>query len=227
MDIIGNGLIANAFKLSRANIPVNIVVFASGVSNSKESNPMNFKRELDLISNVSKEKKIIYFSTCSIFDSFNLHSPYVQHKLNVEDYIRNHFESYLIIRLPQLIGIGGNPPTLVNFFFDCILNNRPIKIEKKSKRNLIDIYDVVRFTFMLINNNNNFTINMANPNSITVLSILSIIEKIINKKAIYHLVDSGSFYDIDISDIRSIIDGYDLYFPDNYVNLCLKKYYEN
>ena len=46
--IVGNGLIAKSF-LKKYGKDNNIIIFASGVSNSKETNPDNFKREEDLL----------------------------------------------------------------------------------------------------------------------------------------------------------------------------------
>ena len=62
--IIGNGLIANSFLDSDLN---NIIIFASGVSNSKEENLLEFDREKKLLLRIIYEnfnKKIVYFSTC-------------------------------------------------------------------------------------------------------------------------------------------------------------------
>ena len=61
--VIGNGLLANTFR--KYEDSDSIIIFASGVSNSKEINKSEFKREFDLLKTmlVFKEtKKIIYFS---------------------------------------------------------------------------------------------------------------------------------------------------------------------
>ena len=67
--IIGNGLIAKA--LIEIDAP-EMVFFASGVSNSLETNKASFEREVELFKKTiaeNKDRKFIYFSTLSIDDS--------------------------------------------------------------------------------------------------------------------------------------------------------------
>ena len=55
--ILGNGLIAKVYK--GFNFHKNILIFASGVSNSKEFRKKEFARERDLlIENLDKKKKL-------------------------------------------------------------------------------------------------------------------------------------------------------------------------
>ena len=63
--IVGNGLIANLFKNEDRE---NVVFFASGVSNSLETEKSAFLREENLLRKTleeNPEKIFIYFSTCS------------------------------------------------------------------------------------------------------------------------------------------------------------------
>ena len=89
--VIGNGLMAKSF--SDYNNRNDIIVFASGVSNSTETRSSEFKREYNLVIDVLKrypEFKFVYFSTCSIEDKSVEERPYVRHKLKLEDYIASH-----------------------------------------------------------------------------------------------------------------------------------------
>ena len=73
--VLGNGLLANAFSAFKDD--KDVFVFASGVSNSKENNPLEFEKEFQLLKDKIRENtgvKLIYFSTCSIF---NHNSPLV------------------------------------------------------------------------------------------------------------------------------------------------------
>lgn len=66
--VIGNGMIANRFTNYKDD--KEIVIFASGVSNSKNINKENFKKEFLLLEDIIKanpDKVITYFSTCSIY----------------------------------------------------------------------------------------------------------------------------------------------------------------
>lgn len=108
--VIGNGLLAKTFETYHASNDV--LIFASGVSNSKETNPEAFKRELALlkatIQNYPKAK-LVYFSTASITDASVNTSAYVQHKIALENYIKSTTTNYLILRVSNVVGVNGNP----------------------------------------------------------------------------------------------------------------------
>ncbi len=70
--IIGNGMMARSFESYRGNSE--ILIFASGVSNSKDVDEDNFNREVLLLKDVinnNPEKAMVYFSTCSMYDHYN------------------------------------------------------------------------------------------------------------------------------------------------------------
>ena len=67
--VIGNGLVARRFELY--NSEDNLLVFASGVSNSKTKNPEVYSREMKLLKDSFQKynsKSLIYFRTCSIYN---------------------------------------------------------------------------------------------------------------------------------------------------------------
>ena len=98
--VIGNGLIASAFKKSYQNDD-RYVIFASGVSNSNETNVNSFIREELLIRETltkNKDKHFIYFTSFIYFKKYGLH------KIYMEDIIRGSGVDYTIFKLPQVIG---------------------------------------------------------------------------------------------------------------------------
>ena len=97
--IVGNGLIANLFKNDDIE---NVVFFASGVSNSLETEKSAFLREENLLRKhltENPEKIFIYFSTCSIYDSSKNGSLYVNHKLKMERLVEELAKKYVILSL--------------------------------------------------------------------------------------------------------------------------------
>lgn len=104
--IIGHGDIATALHDRE-----DVIFFASGVSNSKETNPGPYQRELSLLMKQDKAKHIVYFSSLCIY---YLKTEYARHKRIMENTIRNHWNSYTIIRLGN-IDWGNNPNTLINY----------------------------------------------------------------------------------------------------------------
>ncbi|MEJ2497376.1 MAG: NAD(P)-dependent oxidoreductase, partial [Sulfurovaceae bacterium] len=83
--IIGNGMLAHEFSDYKDDN--DIIIFASGVSNSGETRESEFEREKELltktIDNISSEK-IIYFSTCAMYDKYFVNNRYTKHKLHME-----------------------------------------------------------------------------------------------------------------------------------------------
>src|ERR1035437_5731064 len=143
--IIGNGLIANAFKNN--NWGNKIVLFASGVSDSKTNDYEGCLREFNLlkatISKNTDNKKLIYFSTYSIDDPQQKTSVYVKHKLEMENYILCNTSNYLIIRTSNIVGPSANKNTIFNFLYQKMYNSESFDLWTGAVRNFIDIDDFV------------------------------------------------------------------------------------
>lgn len=220
--IVGNGLIASRFKEFDAE---NIIFFASGVSNSSETNESEFERERTLLVNTlnnHKEKKIVYFSTCSIYDSSKYNSPYVLHKLHMEDIIQINASQYLILRVSNAVGRGGNPNLLMNYIYAKILNQNELIIHKYATRNLIDVDDLVKLTYHLLEKNNQIY-NIAFHDNFEISQVVDFFEKELNIKAYKRIIDFGENYSIDINPIK-------FYFKDiskdDYLKGLILKYYK-
>lgn len=104
--IIGHGDIASVLTDQE-----HITFFASGVSNSKETNPEPYQRELKLLMSQPRDKHLVYFSSLCVYYGKN---EYARHKRIMENTIRNHFQGYTIVRLGN-IEWGKNPHTLINY----------------------------------------------------------------------------------------------------------------
>ena len=226
--IIGNGLIASLFTDCDQE---NIIFFASGVSNSMETKKEEFLREENLIRKTIAEnpnKVFIYFSTCSIYDSSKTESQYVLHKLKMEQIITQLCCQYLILRLSNAVGNGGNPNLLINYLVHSVKNSETINVHTKATRNLIDTEDIKNIVIQLIKNKNfNKIINIAYPENYTIIEILEILENFFQIKPKLNLVKSGSGYLIDIPDIQGYFNQYALTNKETYLYKILEKYYSN
>lgn len=226
--IIGNGLIASLFT---ENDQENIIFFASGVSNSLETKKEEFLREENLIKKTITEnpnKIFIYFSTCSIYDSSKAESQYVLHKLKMEQIIIQLCPQYLILRLSNAVGNGGNPNLLMNYLVRSVKNNEIINVHTKATRNLIDVEDIKNITNQLIDKQYfNKIINIAYPENYTIIEILEIMEKFYQTKLYLNLVKSGSGYGIDTHDVESYFIQHALTNKETYLHKILEKYYSN
>lgn len=134
--IIGNGDIASVL-----NDRDGAIFFAAGVSNSSELRESEYERELSLLKQQDKTKCIFYFSSIliDVSDSF-----YFTHKRKMEQYIKDNFENYNIIRIGN-ISWGRNPNTFINYIRNKIKNNEPVEIRDEYKY-IIDKKDLVTLT---------------------------------------------------------------------------------
>ncbi|WP_313598020.1 NAD-dependent epimerase/dehydratase family protein [Epilithonimonas vandammei] len=224
--IIGRGLLASLFIESDRE---DVIFFASGVSNSLEDNPQEFLREENLIKKTMEEnpdKLFIYFSTCSIYDSSKTGSDYVLHKLKMEQLIKNSCRKYLILRVSNAVGNGGNPNLLMNYLIQSIKNNDTINVHTKATRNLIDAEDIKNITFQLIEKSElNKIVNVAYVQNYTIIEILEIIERFYNTNIYLNLIKSGSGYDINIPDVEDYFRINNLNNKESYLCRILEKYY--
>jgi len=122
MAIIGNGDIAKALKEVDRD---DLLFFASGVSNSLETDNKQYAREYDLLWKQDKNMHVVYFSSLCIYYS---NSRYAQHKIQMEDNVKFWFNHFTIVRLGN-IAWGDNPHTLINYFRNAIKNKLPYGIK--------------------------------------------------------------------------------------------------
>lgn len=194
--IVGSGLIAKAFE--KYNYDNDVLIFSSGVSNSKENRSSEFEREEKLIKEyININKKFIYFSTVSVVDG-SKNSPYIEHKLNIEKFISENHNNYLIFRLPIVVGINSNKVTFFNTIKNKIINNEVIDIYNV-KRYLIDIDDLSSTLPIIIDDKNerNKTINVCYDNFTTVIDIVNKMEFFLKTNSPKNFIESDSNYEVD------------------------------
>ena len=222
-SIIGSGFIATRFKKKVKNYKrYNVAIYASGISNSLEKNKNNLKKEINKIREFLKSntKQIIYISTYSVLDKSRKNRPYVKNKIKIENIIQKSAKSYLIIRLPEIIGKNKNPNTLTNFFFKKIYNNDFFFLFENTKRNILDVDDAVNKSTKLIKKyyKKQKTVNLLNKTFYEPEEIVKTFEKILQKKALYKKkkLSKNSF---------NLRNSYFINSNKNYLIKVLKKYY--
>jgi len=227
--VIGNGMIGTRFGSYQKDD--RFVIFASGVSNSKTRFDAAYKREINLLKetiDTNKQKILVYFSTCSLYDPEEKNSPYIIHKKQVEDIIQSQCNQFYIFRVSNLVGKSNNPNTVLNFFVYHIRNQINFDLWSNAWRNLLDIDDMYKIVDHILENrtDTNETLNIANPESYNVTDIVTAIEEVWQKPANYVPIDKGSAFQIDISSISPIIHTLNIQFGKDYLVNLLKKYYK-
>lgn len=221
--VIGNGLIAKSFSSFESDD--RYIIFASGVSNSSSTNELDYLREFELLRGlISSEKILVYFSTCSLFDSNLYHSRYVLHKKNIEEFISINFKKYLILRLPTVVGESGNPNTFFNFFYNKLLNNENVDVFLNSNRYLIDANDLTKiFNLLIMKNRLNEVLNVAFNNSEKVFNIVLYIKHVLNSDSQINQIDKGSYINIPNQEFLKLINDNEIInFNVNYQSILSK-----
>lgn len=145
-----------------------VCIYAAGVSNSGCIDASEFARErhrlADALQQANGVDVFVYFGTCSAIDPKARNTPYVQHKLAMEQLVSAH-QSYLILRLPQVAGKTPNPHTLLNYLYARIARSEAFCLWRNALRNIIDVDDVAFIARQLIADTSvrNSTLNRVNP----------------------------------------------------------------
>lgn len=206
------------------------LIFASGVSNSKNKDAAAYRREYDLLETSleqHKEKTLVYFSTTSVNDPAENTSAYVAHKLKIEAFIRSAAKNHIIFRVSNLAGQSANNNTVLNFFLHNIKNGIHFHLWQHACRNVIGLDDFYQIADAVLCSNAflNKTVNIANPENYAVTEIVKAIEKFLNRTANYDALDRGGCFDIDITDIVPAIGQLGINFGPEYLQNLLHKYY--
>ncbi len=226
--IIGKGIVADRFI--DYSLQDDFLLFAGSIHDSQIEDPaILVKEELEIESalRTHKNKAFVYFSTCSIQDPALSGSSYVQHKLRMEQRIKESAKQFYIFRLPNLVGSCSTESNLINFLVSAVREGRDFQLWQNAQRNLIDIDDVHSIVGEALRQGGggNRIINVANPYNLPTASIVRKIEDYFGLKAKYSSCNKGSTYAIAIDEIVPIIDSLAINFDDNYLDRLLSKYY--
>ncbi|HVP88507.1 MAG TPA: NAD-dependent epimerase/dehydratase family protein [Casimicrobiaceae bacterium] len=223
--VVGHGLLGRAFSAYADDD--RFVIFASGVANSLATDPASFAREQRLLGDVASRlghALLVYFSTLSVLGPGPA-SAYVDHKLAMEDEVRR-LASYLIVRLPQVVGRSDNPATLVNFLVQRILSGSEFELWVDARRNLIDVEDVVKIVGHILEAGSirSDTVAIASPFSLRAEDLVHVIEQILGKRAVARKIHAGYAPPIDIAGVLPLFAASGVRFPPDYVERVLRKY---
>jgi nucleoside-diphosphate-sugar epimerase len=222
--IVGRGLLGESLSKLRHE---NVVLFASGVSNSRQENESEFEREKNLLIKTlegTDTRHLYYFSTCSIFDPSLAGSSYIAHKKRMEAIVLSE-PTGRVIRLPNVVGPTGNPANLVNYLKHSIKLASPIKIQSHATRYLLGVDEMNLILQDVVENAGQQKImSLVPPKNIKVTGIVSIIESILGTKANIELVEGGAPYEVDFSDTKHHLSRLGFEFGQMYYESTLEKW---
>lgn len=222
--IVGNGLIASSFSNVDFGRPA--LVLASGVSDSMETSDLAFQREADLIEQSIRlypKKHVVYFSTCSV--ESGIETPYIEHKLTMENLVLANAPNSHIFRLPQVVGQVRNR-TLVSFLVDSILQGRVLKVQTQATRNLLCVRDLARVATLAIRKNAGEGVpqNIASSIQVPVSHIVDEISRLLCCKTRIEMVEAGYSQVIDTTFLHRLLSSEDPLFDPGYWRRVLHFY---
>lgn len=226
--VIGSGLLGKRFATYSDD--EHFLIFASGVSNSSTTDNAAFLRERTLLEEsiaAHPEKTFVYFSTCSIYDKALQEKPYVRHKKSMEALIATKCAHYYIFRISNLAGKTPNPHTVLNYFYFHLKEKQHFQVWNHAYRNIIDVDDTFTIVDNILRRHNfeNEITNIANPHNCSALEIVQTMEKLLDWKGDYDIVEKSTFPTIDVEKIQPIIEQLSINFGADYLQELIRKYY--
>ena len=135
-------------------------------------------------------------------------------------------KKYLIARVSNAVGKGGNQHTLINYLIQSIQNQDEIKVHIDATRNLIDVCDIAKIVLNLIDSERiNKIVNVAYVDNYPILKIINIVEEFLGKNGRLTLEKQGQSYSIDIPDSMNYFRENNLLDKEIYLKRVLEKYY--
>lgn len=225
--VVGSGMMARAFSSYAESL--RIVIFASGVSNSLETDPRAFARERSLLAevrNANPQALLVYFSTCSIEDADRRNTPYVKHKQAMESFLADSPGPWLVFRLPLVIGQAHRGATFAQFLHQKISEGKSFEIWANATRYPIDVEDVLRVAREFIENRQiaNQRVNIA-LRSYPVSEFVRVMEEIVGKRARCVRVEKGAHQEILCPEVVQVAEKFHLDYSDGYLERVLRKYF--
>jgi nucleoside-diphosphate-sugar epimerase len=228
--IVGRGLLASAFD-AQAIETLEATLFASGVSNSSEINPLAYVREQQLLEErlAAAKGAFVYFSTCSIEDPDRGSGQYARHKVRMEQLVADRGGRYLILRLPQVVGRTGNPHNLINFLTDRLRNGEPIPMWSGAVRCLIDVEHVAAITMRLLQDgaHEQLRASLAPPEVISMPALVDVMESILGLHARREIVDRTGGTQPDATLMAQVAPTLGIDVSPGYTRRLLEKYHRH
>lgn len=224
LRIVGRGMLASAFaRADSTSVRRDILIFASGISNSTTNNQSEFDREAALLREAidkNPNSKLVYFSSCGVL---SYDTPYYRHKFAMEAKIAGGVSDYLVCRLPQVVGRTENN-TFFNYILKCIKAGDAFPIAQDAVRNLIDVDDVVRIVLLLANLES-MTIPVVSAASVRVDQLVRLISDRVGKRPVVSRTYLENIVvDYDSRPLVGVLGCDDIIFSKDYLERILSKY---
>lgn len=187
-------------KIQNFNIDLLIHLASADPENCPAKHILKKNKKIDnillFLNKTNNIKKVFFTSSNSVFQENNekriiyktVPKPknfYGRSKLITEKIIMKNFKSFVILRLPSIIG-HNLKKGLIYRFLQKINKNKEIKIFNKDKKfnNIFDVKDLTKIINKFANTKQNYKaiINLCSIDSLSIFELVKLLCKIKNKK---------------------------------------------
>lgn len=238
MEIIGNGFIARSLQPLTDKYP-DAVILAAGVSHPENTEPQ-YRRETALVEAtidrcLREERTLVFFSTAGIYggpgcqgvEDAPAHPPtrYGQHKLGLEELLRESGVGHLALRLGYVLGKEAPEHRLIPSMIRRIRSGH-VHLYRGAYRDLIDIDDMVAIVQALLEAEvRDEVINVASGSCVPIDLIIDHLERRLGHTAERHYVDHDSVHCLSSEKLRSFAPvTADLGFGKDYYKRVIDRY---
>jgi nucleoside-diphosphate-sugar epimerase len=134
--------------------------------------------------------------------------------------------SYLVLRLPLVIGPSERAKTLPSFLHARIRSGEPFEVWSRAMRYPVDVDDVVRIAARFVGEPAmiNRRINVA-LRAYRVMDFVRIMERIVGREARVDLIDKGGTYEVNCPELQELQAELQLDRSEQYLERVLRKYF--
>jgi nucleoside-diphosphate-sugar epimerase len=218
--VVGRGMLAKAFEQIDDEL-AGTLVFAGGVSDSGCRDESAYSRERALLESALERchlegLTLVYFSSAgAVYGDY----PYARHentpvspgnlygirKLEFERLIRASGANHLILRLPNVAGLDGNPANLVPALVGQVTRGR-VTVHRSATRDIIAVEDAVEIVRRLLRAApHHEVVVVATRISTPVRQIVHRICRILSVSPVVDMVERDSVQIFDTAKLESLI----------------------
>lgn len=236
-DVIGRGLLAGAFA-SAAETGPDAIICASGVSDSQCTDEAAFRREHTLLHDLTRRARardaiLVYFSGAPVYGRVSglrvegadatPETPYGRHKLECENVVVDSGARHLVLRLPNVVGLGGHPRQLIPSLVAQALSGSVV-VKIGATRDLLDVDDLRAIVAALLRHGvDDGIVNVASGISTPVLRLVEVIAAVLRVSPSVTAIDGGDSQEFSTAKVRELLPEYPLFAPDYPVNVLRRR----
>jgi nucleoside-diphosphate-sugar epimerase len=227
-DVVGSGLLAGAFA-SAVEAGPSAIICASGVADSQCTDESAFRRERALLHDLTGRARaraavLVHFSGAPVYgrvsglrvesEDETPETPYGRHQLECERLVAESGARHLVLRLPNVVGPGGNPQQLIPSLVNQALNGSVV-VRIGATRDLLDVDDLVAIVAALLRRGvDNGIMNVASGVSTPVPRLVEVIAEVLCVSPSVVVADEGDRQEFSTAKVRDLLAEYPLFEPD-------------